>query len=336
MKTTTHLLALATACAAALFAVAEDAESAPAAEEKKAVAEVAPSSDENKDSNKSSGDEGFARYQSIIDRQPFGPPPPGFDPSLPVGQAGAGGANGVEGKTEAEISAEEQKLMSSVRVSILNVTPAGVVMAGFTDSTTQPPVNYYLKVGDTSTDAAKWTVKEADPAVGTVTLSKDGIDVTLAVGGETKKGSSAKSATQGGRSLAAAGGLRGGRGIFPGRGLGSAPGLGRPPGFGPPPLSGGEGTENAQDGGGALARLRQRRMLKREEEAAQKRAAENERAAKEEKEKEERAREREQLAAEREQQREALLQIQEELRRQREAKAAQKAEAEESNEEQPE
>jgi len=333
MKTKTHLLALATACAAAaLFAVAEDAESAPTAEERKASAEAVPSSDEDNASGKGSGDEGFARYQSIIDRQPFGPPPPGFDPSLPAGQAGAGGANGADGKTEAEISAEEQKLMSSVRVSILNVTPAGAVMAGFTDSTTQPPVNYYLKVGDTSTDAAKWTVKEADPAAGTVTLSKDGIDVTLAVGGETKKGSSAKSAAQGGRHLAAAG-SRSGRGIFPGRGPSPAP----PPGFGSPPIAGGEDAEKAQDAGGALARLRQRRMLKHAEEAAQKQAAEKARAnleAQEAKEKEELAREREQAAADRAQQREALRQIQEELRRNREAKAAQNPE--ESSEEQPE
>jgi len=259
-------------------------------------------------------DEGFARYQSIIDRQPFGPPPPGFDPTQPPGKGGAGGGEDGDGaKTEAEISAEEQKLMSSVRVSILNVTPSGAVMAGFTDSTTQPPVNYYLKVGDTSTDAAKWTVKDADPSVGTVTLSKDGIDVTLSVGGETKKGATAGKGGAKGPGVAAADQQRG-------RGF-----MRRPPMLPPAAAGGLAGDAAGEDShGGSLARLRQRRMLREAEEVAQRQAAEKARAALEAQEKAEREREREQAAADREQQREALLQIQEELRRQREAKDAAK------------
>lgn len=261
-------------------------------------------------------DSGFERYQSILDRQPFGPPPPGFDPSLPVGQSGGGGDAAGDGeKTEAEISAEEQKLMSSVRVSILNVTPSGTVMAGFTDSTTQPPVNYYLKVGDTSTDAAKWTVKAADPAAGTVTLAKDGVDVTLAVGGESTKGASSGKAAVPGKGPRLIAGPRGGRPSLRGRSLARQ-------------SEEAEGADGASEGGGALERLRRRRMMKHAEEVAQKQAADKARAELEAKEKEEREREREQAAAEREQQREALLQIQEELRRHREAKAAQKSEGE--------
>ena len=262
-------------------------------------------------------DEGFARYQSIIDRQPFGPPPPGFDPTQPPGKGGAGGGeDGSVGKTEAEISAEEQKLMSSVRVSILNVTPSGAVMAGFTDSTTQPPVNYYLKVGDTSTDAAKWTVKEADPAAGTVTLSKDGIDVTISVGGETKKGATVGNGGAKGPGVAAADQQRG-------RGL-----MRRPPM--PPQVATGGGP--AGEDGGSLARLRQRRILKQAEEAAQRQAAAEREQQREAQEKAERESREEQLAAERAQQREALLQIQEELRRQREANAAKKAEEQQGEE----
>jgi len=244
-------------------------------------------------------DAGFERYKSIIDRQPFGPPPPGFDPSLPAGQAGAAGAEEGGEKTEAEISAEEQKLLSSVRVSILNVTPSGTVMAGFTDSTTQPPVNYYLKVGDTSTDSAKWTVKDADPAAGTVTLSKDGVDVTLAVGGETKKGSPVgKGATAKGAPQ-----QQQRRPFFNGRRL-------------TPPQATEE--DDDEDGavarGGALANLRKKRKMKHDKELAEEKA----RAAKEAEEKEEKEEQRLQA----EEQRAALFQIQEELRRQREANAA--------------
>ncbi len=283
--------------------------------ERQEAKEVAGDSGEKGTSQAKDVDESFARYQSIIDRQPFGPPPPGFDPTQPPGKGGAGGGeDGGGGKTEAEISAEEQRLMSSVRVSILNVTPSGAVMAGFTDSTTQPPVNYYLKVGDTSTDAAKWTVKDADPSAGTVTLSKDGIDVTLSVGGETKKGGAP---------------ARGGA-----QGLGLATddrrgGLRRPP----MPLLAATGGGPAGEDGGSLARLRQRRMLKQAEEAAQRQAAAEREQQREAQEKAERERREEQAAAEREQQREALLQIQEELRRQREAKEAMKKTVEQQGEE---
>jgi hypothetical protein len=272
-------------------------------------------------------DESFARYQSIIDRQPFGPPPPGFDPTQPPGKGGAGGGEEDDGgKTEAEISAEEQKLMSSVRVSILNVTPSGAVMAGFTDSTTQPPVNYYLKVGDTSTDAAKWTVKDADPSAGTVTLSKDGIDVTLSVGGETKKGATAGKGGAKGPRVAADDQQRV-RGLMRKFPMPPQAAAGGPAGG----LAGDAAGEDEH--GGSLARLRQRRMMRQAAEVAQRQAAEKARADIEAQEKAEREREREQAAAEREQQREALLQIQEELRRQREAKDAAKKAEEQQDEE---
>ena len=307
-----HKIALLSAAVAssAVFATADDAE-APNGK----VAEE-PAKD-------AATDPGFARYQTILDRQPFGPPPPGFDPSLPVGQqAGGGAANADGGKTEAEISAEEQKMMSSVRVSVLNVTPSGAVMVGFTDSTTQPPVNYYLKVGETSTDSAKWLVKDANPSEGSVSLSKDGIDITLSVGGETKKGA-------------------------PMAGKPAAPGMAGMRPTAPMPIRsrnppGGIGEKPSADEapGGALARLRERRMQRQADEAARRQAAETARVEREARQAQERAEheakleaEREQQRVEREQQRQALLQIQEELRRQREAKEAR--EAEEKNNQPP-
>ena len=283
--------------------------------EKQEAQEAAEDGGEKGTSQAKDVDEGFARYQSILDRQPFGPPPPGFDPTQPPGKGGAGGGE-EGGKTEAEISAEEQKLMSSVRVSVLNVTPSGAVMAGFTDSTTQPPVNYYLKVGDTSTDAAKWTVKDADPAAGTVTLSKDGIDVTLSVGGETKKGATV--GKDGAKGLVGIDDQQRGRAR---RFHMTSPAAGGPAGLA-------RDAAGEEEHGGSLARLRQRRMMKQAAEVAQRQDAEKARAALEEQVKAER----EQAAAEREQQREALMQIQEELRRQREAKAAQKTEEQQDEE----
>jgi len=287
-----------------------------AADDAKAADDEKTADDEKEGAKADAGsDAGFSRYQSIIDRQPFGPPPPGFDPSLPAGQQTANGDASNGGMTEAELSAEEQKMMSSVRVSVLNVTPSGAVMVGFTDSTTQPPVNYYLKVGETSTDAAKWQVKEADPSEGKVSLSKDGIDITLNVGGETKKGAPA-----GGKpspSVPAMAGVRPG-----------GPSSIRRPNMMP---GAADGVGDAQSSGGALARLHERRMQRQAAEAAQRQAAENaraereaklerERAEREAKLEQERAEREAKMEADREQQRAALLQIQEELRRQREAR----------------
>ena len=103
----------------------------------------------------------FDRYQTIIDRKPFGPEP------------------------------EEQQLAASVRVSILNVSPSGAVKVGFTDSSANPVENYYLAVGGSQNG---WTVKSADPAAESVTLEKDGIEVTVKLGETAGGGKGGKAA----------------------------------------------------------------------------------------------------------------------------------------------
>lgn len=223
----------------------------------------------------------FSRYETIINRKPFGPEPANFDPDAAPGSESVLAADEDGEMTPEQRSAEEQQLASSVRVSILNVTPAGVVKVGFTDSTAKPPENYYLKVGASQNG---WTVKAADPAAESVTLEKGGVEVTV------KLGESSGGGKGGGKSAA--------KPSTPHRRM---------------PMMGG--------GGGGLARLRMQRMEQekmRLEAEEKKRKAEA--AAKAEQE------EREQKAAEEKQardevlaqQREALLQIQEQLRKQRE------------------
>ena len=121
--------------------------------------------------------DGFAPYQTILDRMPFGPLPPNFNPDAPPGTATAGA--GASGEEEVQLTEDEQQIVSSVRVSILNVTPSGAVAVGFTDSAAQPPANYYMKVGE---KRDVWEVKEADPAEQTVVLVKNGVEATLKVG----------------------------------------------------------------------------------------------------------------------------------------------------------
>ena len=280
-----------------------------------------------------SADPAFARYRSIIDRMPFGEPPPNFDPTLAPGSAAAAAAAATAaaagGMTEEQRTEEEQKLASSVRVSVLNVTPAGRTMVGFTDSSAKPPEHYYLPVGG---ERDGWSVKSADPATEKVTLAKGELEVTLKLGegstGNAKDGTDGKQKSSSPRSLLH------GRRLGP-KGANLANG---PTGGGQAPVAGGQSNV----AGGAMARLRERRFRQLQEEQA-----ENERraaAAAEEKAERERravadavaaeqaAAELEQQRAEREQQRADLQQIREELRRQREEKEKQRAQNQEETE----
>ena len=237
----------------------------------------------------------FDRYQTIIDRKPFGPEPVNFDPEAAPGMASAGGAMGAGEMTPEQRTAEEQNLAAKVRVSILNVAPDGTVKVGFTDSTANPPENYYLKVGGSQNG---WTVKSAEPAAESVTLEKGGVEVTLKLGEGTGGKGGTKAAAKGGaarRAFMPLGGNRDGSG------------------------AGGASSPLAQLGG--VARLRHRRMereAKKQEEAERKReadaAAKAEQAAREAREQEERQRQAEESA----QQREELRQIREQVRRERE------------------
>ncbi len=234
---------------------------------------------------------GLGQYETILKRMPFGPLPPNFNPDAPPGTAAGSAAAENE---EAQLTEDEQQIVSSVRVSILNVTPSGAIAVGFTDSAAQPPANYYMKVGE---KRDVWEVKEADPAEQTVVLVKNGVEATLKVGegvagGDKKAKAAARSMPSSPRGLMRAAGGPESR----------------------PHLSG-------------MDRLRARRMrsvedMKAEEDRREAAAAEARKNAA-------------QAAAEREQQREALMQIQEELRRQREEReqrAAQEAQEKQQNE----
>lgn len=226
----------------------------------------------------------YERYQSIVDRQMFGPLPPGFDPTKSPAEVAKSSSSSA---AEKELTKEQEKIKSSIHFSMINVTPEGTTAIGFTDnSDPKAPVNYYLKVGEKRNG---WEVKEADPEAATMTIAKGDVEVSLSLGGDSSKGGGAKnadSATTG----------RGGSGRR--RGLLGAGGFGNT--------------------------MRARRMQRQQEAAAQQAAADErakqqaeEREARRAEEEESR---REQQQAEREEQRKQLLQIQEELRKVREEK----------------
>jgi len=237
------------------------------------------------------------RYQSVIDRQMFGALPPGFDPTKPPSEVSAKDARAQE----QELTKEQEQVKSSIHFSVINVTPSGDIAVGFTDNgDAKSPKHYYLKVGE-SRDG--WTVKEADPLAATMTIAKtassgEQIEVSLSIGGNSANGGTTKganaSAAQAGRSAPQRSGLLGGRAT---------------------------GTAGGIRG---LGSLRERRALREQQRAADAQAAADAKKAAEEKEAQiaaERAAEKEQRDKERDEQRAQLLQIQEELRKAREARA---------------
>ncbi len=128
----------------------------------------------------------FSRYQSIIDRQPFGQPPVGFNP-----QKMASEVSKSDGATAEQLTQEQEEIQKAVGFSMLNVETDGSVMIGFSDrSNPSTPKHYYLAVGDTQDG---WWVKACDPTDETMTIEKDGIEVTLKLGENSNPAPASKS-----------------------------------------------------------------------------------------------------------------------------------------------
>ncbi len=229
------------------------------------------------------------RYQSLIDRQMFGQPPPGFDPAKPASAV-------TKSDQRGELSREQEVLKSSIHFSAINVTPDGATAVGFTDnSDPKAPVHYYLKVGETRNG---WKVVEADPVKATMKIEKDDIEVSLELGANSGNG---------GGSTARAG-AQGGAGVAPGFGGARRPGL-----FGRGPMMRGQQQGGSAAGGAErpmFGSLRERRAAREQERAA------------------EAAKEKAQREAEREEQRKELQLLKDELKAQREAAAQREAQRE--------
>ncbi len=118
----------------------------------------------------------FDRYQSIIDRQPFGQPPAGFDP-----QKMASEVSRTDGAAaEEQLTMEQEQIQKAVSFSVMNVEADGSVMVGFADrSDPKAPKHYYLAVGETQDG---WFVKACDPSEETLTIVKDEVEATLKLG----------------------------------------------------------------------------------------------------------------------------------------------------------
>ena len=225
----------------------------------------------------------ISRYQTIIDRQMFGPLPPGFDPTKSPNDV-----QKTSSKDEKQLTQEQAKLQSAIHFSVINVASDGQPEVGFTDnSDPKAPKHYFMKVGETRDG---WTVKEADAESATMTIAKGEIEVSLSLGGNSAKdggtsragGASASASRM--ANMRASGGLLGGG------------------------LAGGS--------------MRARRLQRQQEAQAAAAKQQEEQAAREAERQAQAEQEKQQREAERAEQRQQLLAIQEELKRVREAKAA--------------
>ena len=244
------------------------------------------------------------RYQSIIDRQMFGQPPPNFDPTVPPSQVQKG-----SGSDEMVLTDEQKAVKSAIHFSAINVTPAGDVAVGFTDnSDSKLPVHYYLKVGE---ERNGWKVLEADPVKATMKVAKGDVEVELDLGANSGKG---------GGSTSRIGAMSAGN-IGAGRRMGLLGGGRR--------LSG-EG-DNSRPGlmGSSLRERRALREQARQEELAKEKEIEAKRQAEAAEKEAEKEKEREaQRQADREEQRRELQLLKDELKAQREAAERARAEKE--------
>lgn len=112
----------------------------------------------------------FGHYQPILDRMPFGALPADFNTAT---------VDPATVKNEAQVKAEQEALAKKINMSAVNVTPDGTTAIGFTDLSVNPPVSYYLLVGD---ERNGWTVLCADYDEGTATIEKDGVQLPLQLG----------------------------------------------------------------------------------------------------------------------------------------------------------
>lgn len=217
----------------------------------------------------------LSRYQSVIDRQMFGELPPDFDPAKMPSEV-----QRRTSKEEKELSAEQEKLKSSIHFSVMNVKSDGRVEVGFTDnSDPKEPCHYFICEGET---AGGWKVVEADPDTAAMVLEKDGITLELTLGDNSAKGGGNMKKNASSASAA------------PARS---------------PLVSTGRFTS-----------LRSRRQQREEAERKRREEDEKRRAAEKAEEEARKAAEKEERAAQLEEQRKQLQAIQEELRRVREAR----------------
>ena len=233
----------------------------------------------------------FELYEPIIDKCLFGPPPD--DPAVIPEKNSASAV-----KDEKEIAMEQERLEKAVAVSALQQTPDGTVKVGFSDSSaSKTPIHYYLAVGETKDG---WLVKSADVVAKSVILKKDSVEIERTLGASALPPASAGGGkAMGGNLLSASNGG---------------------------PLARRSSLLSPRGSvGGAGSPMKSRRQLKLDEEASARRASQEEIARVREAEARRREEERARHEAERAEHRQMLMDLKDEIKKQREEQAQRNA-----------
>ena len=190
-------------------------------------------------------------------------------------------------RDEKEIAKEQERLEKAVAVSALQQTPDGTVKVGFSDaSVSKTPIHYYLAVGEMKDG---WLVKSADVVTKSVVLEKDSIEIERTLGASALPQAPAASAASASNS----------------------------------PLLRRSSLLSPRTSVNGSALIRSRRQMKREEEASERRANQEEIAKLKEAEAKKREEERARHEAEKAETRQMLNDLRDELKKQREAEQVQ-------------
>lgn len=140
----------------------------------------------------------FSRYQTILDRMPFGQPPPGFDPTRSPDEV----SKNDYAAEAPPLSEQQAEIQKNIQFSAINLDEDGTVMVGFVDkSDPKAAKTYYMAVGE---ERGGWLVKEADAIAKTMSISKDGVEVSLTLGENSGGGGTNAAKNAAGRNMAAA------------------------------------------------------------------------------------------------------------------------------------
>jgi hypothetical protein len=112
----------------------------------------------------------FENYQIILDRMPFGRPPPAQS-EMPL--------TPEEAAAQKAAAEEEKNLAKNVVLTCINMTPGGQIAVGFSVNVDKSASNYYLRSGE-SQDG--WSILAANYGAETATLKKGSVVITLQLG----------------------------------------------------------------------------------------------------------------------------------------------------------
>lgn len=112
----------------------------------------------------------FENYQIILDRMPFGRPPPAQS-EIPL--------TPEEAAAQKAAAEEEKNLAKNVVLTCINMTPGGQIAVGFSVNVDKNASNYYLRSGE-SQDG--WNILAANYGAETATLKKGSVVITLQLG----------------------------------------------------------------------------------------------------------------------------------------------------------